>query len=129
MLDVTLSVAAQRLRGLRVLIVEDRWHIAKTLEALLEQVGMVIVGAAASASDAERLAHEFAPKVAIVDIKLRDGMEYGLIDHLHDLGIRMIVVHRVRHSFYAAWKSCRDSAEAFRGRGAFGRSRTRVLLM
>jgi ActR/RegA family two-component response regulator len=53
---------------------------------------MVIVGAAATTSDAERFAHERGPKVAVVDIKLRDGLAYGFIDRLHDLGVRVIVV-------------------------------------
>ena len=33
-----------------------------------------------------------APKVAVVDVKLRDGMAFGLIDLLHDLGVRVVVV-------------------------------------
>ena len=92
MLDEPFCVSASRLRGLRVLIVEDSWHIASTVESLLERVGMVIVGAAATASDAERFAHERGPKVAVVDIKLRDGLAYGFIDRLHDLGVPVIVV-------------------------------------
>jgi DNA-binding response OmpR family regulator len=77
---------------LRVLVVEDSWHIATTVKSLLEEVGMVIIGAAASARDAERLAHEHAPNVAVVDIKLRDGMAYGVIDYLHDLRVGVVVV-------------------------------------
>jgi DNA-binding response OmpR family regulator len=77
---------------LRVLVVEDSWHIATAVESLLEEVGMIIVGAAASADDAERLAHERAPNVAVVDIKLRDGTAYGVIDCLHDLGVGVVVV-------------------------------------
>jgi hypothetical protein len=46
MLEEPLRSAASRLRGLRVLIVEDSWHIAKALESLLGQAGMIIVGAA-----------------------------------------------------------------------------------
>jgi DNA-binding response OmpR family regulator len=92
MFDGSLPASASRLRGLRALIVEDSWHIANALESLLEQVGMIIVGGAASANDAERLAHELAPKLAVVDIKLRDGMAHALIDRLHDLVIRVVVV-------------------------------------
>jgi CheY-like chemotaxis protein len=92
MVDEPLRSAASRLCGLRVLIVEDSWHMATTVVSLLEHVGMVNVGAAASASDAERLAHERAPKVAVVDIKLRDGLAYELIDRLHELGVPVVVV-------------------------------------
>jgi DNA-binding NtrC family response regulator len=92
MLDGPFRASASCLRGLRVLIVEDSWHIASTVEALLERVGMVIVGAAATVRDAEQFAYERGPKVAIVDIKLRDGMAYGLIERFHDLGISVVVV-------------------------------------
>jgi DNA-binding response OmpR family regulator len=92
MVDESFSAAASRLRGLRVLIVEDSWFIAKALQSLLEEVGMVIAGAAASATDAERLACEHAPKLAVVDVKLQDGMAFGLIDRLHDLGVQVVVV-------------------------------------
>jgi len=92
MLDEPFRASASRLRGLRVLIVEDSWHIASTVESVLERVGMVIVGAAPTAGDAERFAHEGGPKLAVVDIKLRDGLAYGLIDRLHDLGIPVVVV-------------------------------------
>jgi DNA-binding response OmpR family regulator len=75
-----------------VLIVEDSWHIAKAMESVLREVGMVIAGAAATTTEAERLASRVAPKVAVVDIMLRDGMAFELIDRLHDLGVRVIVV-------------------------------------
>jgi DNA-binding response OmpR family regulator len=81
-----------RLRGLRVLIAEDSWVIGKALQTLLEEVGMVIVGPVATATTAERLAHERAPQVAIVDVKLQDGMAFGLIDRLRDLGVRVVVI-------------------------------------
>jgi len=92
MVDDSFSAAASRLRGLRVLIVEDSWFIAKALQSLLEEVGMVIAGAAATTTDAERLACERAPKLAVVDVKLQDGMAFDLIDRLHDLGVQVIVV-------------------------------------
>jgi DNA-binding response OmpR family regulator len=92
MFNGSLNATAERLRGVRVLIVEDSWYIAKAVQSLLEEVGMVLAGAAATTTDAERLAREAAPKLAIVDIKLRDGMAFELIDRLHDLGVRVIVV-------------------------------------
>jgi DNA-binding response OmpR family regulator len=92
MLDEPFSVAVSRLQGVRVLIVEDSWYIAKAVESVLEDVGMVIAGATATASVAERFARKRAPKVAVVDVKLRDGMAFGLIDLLHDLGVRVVVV-------------------------------------
>jgi DNA-binding response OmpR family regulator len=88
----TFRVARSRLRGLRVLIVEDSWVISKALQALLEEVGVVIVGPVATAIAAERLTLERAPQVAVVDLKLQDGMAFGLIDRLHKLGVRVVVI-------------------------------------
>ena len=92
MLDGSFSATAARLRGVRVLIAEDSWLIAKAVQRLLEDVGIVIEGVVADAIDADALACERAPELAVVDIKLRDGMAFGLIDHLHDLGIRVVVI-------------------------------------
>jgi DNA-binding response OmpR family regulator len=75
-----------------VLIVEDSWHIATAVQSLLEDAGMVIAGAAATTTDAERLASEGSAKLAVVDVKLQDGMAFDLIDHLHDLGVSVVVV-------------------------------------
>jgi CheY-like chemotaxis protein len=78
MLDEPFSVAVSCLQGVRVLIVEDSWYIAKAVESVFEDVEMVIAGATATASVAERFARKRAPKVAVVDVKLRDGMAFGL---------------------------------------------------
>jgi DNA-binding response OmpR family regulator len=77
---------------LRVLIVEDSWVIGGTVQALLEKVGMVTVGPVATATAAERLVLERAPQVAVVDVKLQDGMAFGLIDRLRDLGVLVVVI-------------------------------------
>lgn len=86
MFNGSLNATAERLSGVRVLIVEDSWHIAKAMESVLKEVGMVIAGAAAT------MAGQVAPKVAVVDIMLRDGMAFDLIDRLHDLGVPVVVV-------------------------------------
>ena len=74
------------------MLFRSSWFIANALQSLLEEVGMVIAGAAATTTDAERLACERAPKLAVVDVKLQDGMAFDLIDRLHDLGVQVIVV-------------------------------------
>ena len=91
MLDGSLRAATGLLRGVRVLIVEDSWYIARAMESMLKDVGMVIAGAAATTTDAERLVRENAPSVAVVDVKLRDGMSFDLIERLDELGIRVVV--------------------------------------
>jgi CheY-like chemotaxis protein len=84
------------LKGLRVLVVEDSWHVANALKSLLEELGIDVVGPAASLQDAERLLGAQEPpsaiRVAIVDINLKGEMAYGLIDTLHDRGVPVVVI-------------------------------------
>jgi CheY-like chemotaxis protein len=81
------------LNGVRVLIVEDSWDVAMGLKRLLQARGADIVGPVATPDDAMRLVSERAPDVALVDINLRNGEKsYGLIDRLHEQGIRIVVM-------------------------------------
>jgi ActR/RegA family two-component response regulator len=81
------------LHGLRVLIVEDSWHVSTGLRRLLEASGAIVDGPVATTADAMRLVSESAPDAAIVDINLRDGeLSYELIDWLQDRGIRIVVL-------------------------------------
>ena len=80
------------LRGLCVLVVDDSWHVSSGLKMLLESWGADVIGPAATTADAERMASERRPDVAIVDINLRGERSYGLIDWLHDRGIRVVVI-------------------------------------
>ena len=80
------------LTGMRILVVEDSWHIGIALKSLLEALGADVSGPAATSAEAERLASERAPQVALVDFNLRGGeLADRLIDRLHDQGIRIIV--------------------------------------
>ncbi len=83
---------ASGLSGLRVLVVEDTWHVAKALKTALEGMGMVVAGPAANTADAERLIAEETPHLAVVDVNLKGELAYGLIDRMHDRGVRVIVV-------------------------------------
>ena len=81
------------LDGLRVLIVEDSWHVSTGLRRLLEGRGATVNGPVATTADAMRLVSESAPDVALVDINLRYGeLSYELIDWLRDRGIRIVVL-------------------------------------
>jgi DNA-binding NtrC family response regulator len=80
------------LKGLRVLVVEDTWHVAKALKTALESMGLVVAGPAANAADAERLLAEHNPDLAVVDINLKGEMAYNLIDRMHERGVRVVVV-------------------------------------
>jgi CheY-like chemotaxis protein len=80
------------LRDLRVLVVEDSWHVANALKVLLEELGVKVAGPAATPKEADRLVAVGLPDVAIVDINLKGEMAYGLIDRLNDRGIRVVVI-------------------------------------
>ena len=80
------------LRGVRVLVVEDQWHVATALRSLLEVEGMEVSGPAGKAADAHRLADEHKPELAVVDINLKGEMAYALIDELHDRGVRVVAI-------------------------------------
>jgi DNA-binding NtrC family response regulator len=99
--------ALSGLSGLRVLVVEDTWHIAKALQSALESVGMVVVGPSATAADADRLVAAQIPHVAVVDVKLKGEMAYGLIDRMHDRGISIVAV-----SGYPAFPTLTQKASA-----------------
>jgi CheY-like chemotaxis protein len=92
MSNIAVSHSAVKLKGLHVLVVEDSWHVAHALKSLLEELGMVVAGPAATLGDAERLLAAREPEVAIVDINLKGEMAYGLIDRLHDRGVRIVVI-------------------------------------
>ena len=81
------------LNGLRILLVEDSWQVGMAMKSLLLSLGADVVGPAATTADAERLISARPPDVALVDVNIRDGeLAYGLIDRLHSLGIRVVVI-------------------------------------
>ena len=87
-----IAAAKRGLAGVRVLVVEDAWHVAKALKSALEEVGMSVAGPAARIAEAEQLLDQEVPDLAVVDVNLKGEMAYGLIDRLHDRGVRVIVV-------------------------------------
>jgi DNA-binding response OmpR family regulator len=80
------------LEGVRVLVVEDAWHVAKALKSALEQVGMNVSGPAATTAEAKRLIAEHMPRLAVVDVNLKREMASGLIEELHDQGVSVVVI-------------------------------------
>ncbi len=98
---------ASDLRGVRVLVVEDTWLVAKALKTALEGLGMVVAGPASNTADADRLVAEETPDLAVVDVNLNGEMAYGLIDRMHDRGVRVVVV-----SGYAVLPSSTKKAAA-----------------
>lgn len=81
------------LKGARILLVEDSWHVGNAIKRLLRTLGADVAGPAATIADAERLVAERTPDVAIVDINLRDGERANhLIDRLHEQRIPVVVI-------------------------------------
>jgi DNA-binding NtrC family response regulator len=96
------------LKGVRVLIVEDAWQVAKALKSALEQIGMHVVGPTATTAQARGLSYAQRPELAIVDVNLKQETSCGLIDELHAQGMRIIVI-----SGYAAPPVSKESVAAF----------------
>jgi CheY-like chemotaxis protein len=81
------------LNGVRILLVEDSWYLGIALQSLLQECGADVAGPVATTAEAERLISEQVPDVALVDLNLRGGERAdGLIDRLHDQGIRVVVI-------------------------------------
>ena len=80
------------LRGVSVLVVEDAWHVAKAMKGVLEQLGMDVLGPAATMAEARRLLATHRPRAALVDVNLRGEMAWDLIDDLREQGIDVVVM-------------------------------------
>jgi DNA-binding response OmpR family regulator len=98
---------AHSLRGVRVLIVEDSWQVAMALKSMLRDRGMVVTGPTSKIAEAERLAVDEKPELALVDLHLKGEMSWGLVDWLHQRGLRVIVL-----SGYAGPNLSLDKAKA-----------------
>jgi DNA-binding NtrC family response regulator len=80
------------LNDVPVLVVEDSWHLAKAMKSALVQVGMRLVGLAATTEEARRLVAAEKPKMALVDVNLTKELACDLIEELHGQGVHVIVV-------------------------------------
>lgn len=59
----------------RVLVVEDEWIVARDLSDLMNRFGHTVVGVAANATDALRLAAAEKPDLILMDIQLEGVMD------------------------------------------------------
>ena len=80
------------LKGVRVLVVEDTWHVAKAMKGALELLGMHVIGPTGTTAEARRLTAAEKPRLALVDVNLKKELACALIDELHGQGIPVIVV-------------------------------------
>ena len=90
-----------------MLIVEDSWQVAMALKSMLSDRGMVVTGPTSKIAEAERLAGDEKPELALVDLHLKGEMSWGLVDWLHQRGLRVIVL-----SGYAGPNLSLDKANA-----------------
>jgi len=91
--DARFRISSDELKGLRVLLVEDAWHVGEALKEVLVSLGSEVAGPAATVAEAEMLLSERMPDVALVDMYLRDGeLADGLIDRLNGQNVSVIVI-------------------------------------
>ena len=55
---------------IRILLAEDHVMVRQGLRVLLERAGMIVIGEASDGQEALRLAHEYTPDVAVLDIAM-----------------------------------------------------------
>jgi DNA-binding NtrC family response regulator len=91
-----------------VLIVEDAWHVANALKSTLERMGIQVLGPTATTAEARSLIAAQSPRLAVVDINLKQETSCGLIHELLQRGVRVIVI-----SGYAAPAVSEDRLAAF----------------
>jgi DNA-binding response OmpR family regulator len=91
-LSIKPALDVPALKGVRILVVEDVWHVAKAMKGALELLGMHVVGPTATTAEARRLTAAEKPRLALVDVNLRKEMAFDLIDELHAQGIQVVVV-------------------------------------
>jgi DNA-binding response OmpR family regulator len=98
--------------GRRVLLAEDEAVIALDIGDALRRAGYEMVGPAATAGEAERLAREEPLDAAVLDIGLRDGTAVAVADALAGRGVAFVFL-----TGYAA-----ETVPArFRGRPVLGK--------
>ena len=80
------------LEGIEVLVVEDNWHVAKSIKSWLENVGARVVGPASTLALGRVLADVHNPHVAVIDLNLGGTLAYPLITWLGHRGVPVVVV-------------------------------------
>ena len=75
------------LAGLRVLIVEDEFHVLLLLEDFLQDLGCEIAGSATSLNEAQKLVGAGGFDAAVLDVNLRGEKVYPVARQLAERGI------------------------------------------
>jgi DNA-binding NarL/FixJ family response regulator len=80
--------------SLRVLLADDHQIVRQGLRVLLEHAGFDVVADAVDGSEAVRLAHEFRPDVAILDLIMPqlNGLDAGREIRRRDPGVQVVLL-------------------------------------
>ncbi len=81
------SSAAERLSGLRVLVVEDEYYIADDLRRTLKGAGACIIGPFGSVGQAEAAIEKSEFDCAVLDLNLRGESAAPIADRLKIMGV------------------------------------------
>jgi CheY-like chemotaxis protein len=86
------SETTARFAGLRVLIVEDELVVAMELEALLRDLGCIVLDPAPTVRKALRILAEEQPDVAVLDVNVRGERVTPVAEALEAQGILFILL-------------------------------------
>jgi len=81
-----------RLKGKRILVVEDDYFIAADLTRALQRDQMIVIGPVASAAEANETLADHPPDAAILDIELGSKTSYRLADRLMEKRVPVLFV-------------------------------------
>jgi DNA-binding response OmpR family regulator len=78
-------------KGLRILVVEDASVVADSIQSLLQETGMVVIGPVSTSAAAKQMMMD-SPDVALVDVLLADDTGYGLVEQLRGDGVPVVMM-------------------------------------
>jgi two-component SAPR family response regulator len=76
----------------RILVVDDEWLIAATLEMMLQEIGHEVLGPAPNVGQALMLISETTPDAAILDVALGQDRSFAVADALDAQGVPFVFV-------------------------------------
>ncbi|MDB5440252.1 MAG: response regulator [Caulobacteraceae bacterium] len=78
------------LNGFRVLVVEDEMLVSMLVEDMLTEMGCVVVGPAASLSEAEALVGQGGIDAAVLDVNVAGRPIFPVADRLKAMGVPFV---------------------------------------
>ncbi len=81
-----------KLQGVRLLVVEDEYLVARHIAAMATSLGCAVLGPVSGAAEARRLLDSEPVDGVLLDIELRGGTGYALADELVSINIPFVFV-------------------------------------